>query len=330
MKMGMKVMLTNPTLDPTAKRTLEENGCEVTVAPEPGISEDALISMIHEHEIAGIYVRVEKITRKVIESCPTLKVIVENGAGVDNIDVAAATECGVQVVNLPMGPVVAVSEHTVALILALGRDLIREKANTKAGKWISADRKSFPMIELAGKNVLIVGLGNIGKTVARKLRGLDMNVGAYDPYVPAEAMEEIGIQKFEHLPEALPWADVVTVHMPLTPETKHMFAEKEFRLMKNTAFFLNIGRGPITEEADLAAALKQGEIAAAAVDVYETEPAVESPLFAQENCICTAHIAGCSKYGMANLAKMGAESLMAALSGQGSYSLVNKNVLEKK
>lgn len=323
--MGRNVLITNPTLHPKAKETLQELGFEVFIAQDP--SEQALIELINRHEIIGMFVRIEKITGNIFDSCPSLKIVVENGIGVDNIDVAAATRNGVMVANLSLGAL-AVAEHTIAFLMALARDLRSNDISTREGRWLSFNQPSFNSVQVLGSSLLIVGTGNIGQQVARRAIGLGINVLGYDPYLPRERMAELGMTKVDTLEEGLRQADFVSVHMPLTEQTRGMFSTRQFELMKDTAFFLNVSRGPIVDEKALYEALKTKKIAGAALDVFEQEPTpADNPLFTLDNILFSAHVAGTHRTLMEDQAKLGAEAIAEAIDRQGKYAL---NVVNQK
>lgn len=325
--MSETVLLTNPKFVPLAGQLLREAGYQVEIVPKADISEEELIQQIQNSKASALYVRVEKITRRVIENCPTLKVIAENGIGVDNIDLEAAAERGIKVLNLPMAPAQSVAEHTIAFLMALGRDLIPLHTETKAGHWPAA--RPSRAVEIAGKKLFILGFGNIGRLVAKKARGLDMQVMAYDPYVSSEDMKQHGVEKIEDYMQGLHEADFVSVHLPLTEQTTGMFGEEQFRAMKPGAYFMSMGRGPIVQEKALVRALSEGWIAAAAIDVYETEPpAADNPLFALENLIVTPHIAGLTVNAMETFARLGVASIIAGLTDGDGYNLANRRQLE--
>lgn len=328
--MSRNILITNPTLHPNAKQRLEELGFQVFIAQDS--SEDALIKQINEHEIVGMFVRIEKITGKIFDSCPSIQMVVENGIGVDNIDVAAATRNGVKVANLSLGAL-AVAEHTIAFIMALGRDLRWNDTTTRAGQWKSFNQPSFNSVQIIGSKLLIVGTGNIGRQVAKRAGALGMELLGYDPYLSAERMEEAGLRKVETLADGLAEADFVTVHMPLTEQTRGMFSTQQFGQMKESAFFINVGRGPIVDEQALYIALKNHEIAGAALDVFEQEPTpANNPLFTLDNILVSAHVAGTHKTLMADQAILGAESIAEAIDGGGRFALnvVNQRQLNER
>lgn len=323
--MSNTVLITNPTLHPKAKSTLEELGFQVIIAQDP--AEDSLIRLINDNHVIGMFVRIEKITEKVFDSCPSLKIVVENGIVVDNIDVEAATRSQVMVANLSLGAL-AVAEHTIAFLMALARDLRFNDISTRAGEWKSFNQPSFNSVQVSGSNLLIVGTGNIGQQVAKKAAGLGMNVYGYDPYVSDEKMKAVGLQKAETLDTGLSLADFVSVHMPLTETTRRMFSHSQFDKMKNSAFLINVGRGACVDQEALYHALVEKKIAGAALDVFEQEPTpADNPLFQLDNIILSAHVAGTHKTLMENQAKAGAEAIAEAIYQEGQYDL---NIVNKK
>ena len=286
-----------------------------------------LIRLINDNHVIGMFVRIEKITEKVFDSCPSLKIVVENGIGVDNIDVEAATRSQVMVANLSLGAL-AVAEHTIAFLMALARDLRFNDISTRAGEWKSFNQPSFNSVQVSGSNLLIVGTGNIGQQVAKKAAGLGMNVYGYDPYVSDEKMKAVGLQKAETLDTGLSLADFVSVHMPLTETTRRMFSHSQFDKMKNSAFLINVGRGACVDQEALYHALVEKKIAGAALDVFEQEPTpADNPLFQLDNIILSAHVAGTHKTLMENQAKAGAEAIAEAIYQEGQYDL---NIVNKK
>lgn len=322
--MSRNVLITNNTLHPKAAETLSALGFHPIIAEDN--SEDSLIELIQQNEVVGLFVRIEKITRRIFESCPSLKIVVENGIGVDNIDIAAASECGVAVANLSYGAL-AVSEHTMAILLALGRDLLRCNKTLRDGQWLSFNQPHFRSVQIAETNLLIVGTGNIGRLVAKRAAAFDMNIRGYDPYVPAEVMRSAGIEKESDFHAGLRWADFVCIHMPLTEQTYHMFSAEEFHQMKSSAFLINISRGAVVDEKALYNALVSGEIAGAGLDVFEQEPTpADNPLVQLENVLSTAHVGGTNATLMERLAILGAQSIAEAIDRKGLYALhiVNK------
>ena len=229
-----------------------------------------------------------KITADLLDDPGKLRAIARAGVGVDTIDVAAATRAGVVVMNTPGGNTVSAAEHTIALMLALARQVPAADATMKAGGW---DRNKFVGTQVTGKTLGVIGLGRIGQEVARRAQGLGMEVVGFDPFISTAKVEELGIKAAPNVAALLPQADFLTVHVPLTPETAGLIGAKELAAMKKTTRVLNVARGGIVDEAALAAALAAGTIAGAGVDVYTTEPApADHPLRSAPNVVLTPHL----------------------------------------
>ena len=321
--MKHNVLLIEPTIQPVGVDLIKEH-CELFMAPDGG--EETLIRLINEHNIEGVGTRVEQITEKIFSSCPSLKVVAQHGVGLDNIDVSAATSHGVKVLNVPDANYVSVAEHAIMFILALSRDLNTADRAVRAGNW--KFRETNIPNEIAGKTLLIVALGRIGRDVAKKAQGLDMNVIAYDAYVSKEQMSEAGVEKVESLEDGLARADFVSIHAPLTDETRGMISTKQFQQMKNGACLINLGRGPLVDGKALTEALKNGEIAAAALDVFEQEPPdVTQELFRLPNFICTPHFGGDTIEAKRRCSKKLAESMIEALDGGTPYNWFNRKAM---
>ena len=322
--MKHRVLLIEPTIQPVGVEMLKEH-CEVYMAPDG--KEETLIRMINEHEIEGVVTRVEQMTRKVIESCPSLKIIQQHGTGMDNIDIAAATEHGVRVQNVPDGNFTSVAEHVMMSVLAASRNLVQADHEVRKGNW--KFRETNIPNEVANKNLLIVGLGRIGRDVARKAQAFDMNILSYDPFVSAEQMNAIGVKKFDTLEDGLKEADFVTIQLHLTPETKGMMNAERFKIMKDTAVLINLSRGPVVNQKDLYEALKNHDIAFAALDVFEKEPpADDEPLFTLPNIIVTPHFGGDTYEAKQRISTKAAENMILALDGKDTYNWANRKAME--
>jgi len=237
----------------------------------------------------GLIVRsATKVTAELLENAPKLRVVGRAGVGVDNIDVEAATHRGVLVMNTPGGNAVSVAEHTFALMLAMARSVPQSNASIHAGRW---EKSGASGTELRGKTLGLVGLGRVGTEVARRARGLEMKVLAYDPYVTPAAAREVDVELVA-LDELLKRADVISLHTSLSAATEKMFNAAAFAKMKRGARLVNCARGELIDEAALAEALKSGQLASAAVDTFAEEPPKNSPLIGLPNLIATPHIAG--------------------------------------
>lgn len=257
------------------------------VIAKPGLKEEDLIQALQGCE--ALIVRSQtKVTKAVIQAVSSLKVIGRAGVGIDNVDVEAATERGIIVMNAPGGNTISTAEHALSLLLSTARTIPQAHASTKAGKW---DRKKFEGVELHQKTLAILGMGRIGTEVARRAIAFGMKVLVYDPYLSASKARSLHIELVEQLSDLLPHADFITVHMPLTEETKYILGEKELPLLKHGVRIINCARGGLIDEAALIKGLTRGQIAGAALDVFEEEPLPEnSPLRGLDSLILTPHL----------------------------------------
>ncbi len=277
----------------------------------------------HQHlpEAEAMLVRsAAKVTREVIAKAPKLRVIGRAGVGVDNVDLAAATEAGVLVMNTPGGNAVSVAEHTLALMLAMARSIPQASASTKSGKW---EKKKFLGHELRGKTIGIVGLGSIGREVARRALPFEMKIVAYDPYVNAQTAADLGIQLVD-LPALYAESDYVTLHVALTSETIHMLNHDAFARMKPGVRIVNCARGELIDAEALTAAVQSGKVAGAAIDVFQVEPpAAGEPLLALDSVIATPHIGGSTEEAQEIVGVRIAEQLMEYLKNGVALNAVN-------
>jgi len=279
----MPKVLIADKLSPAAVRIFRDRGIEVDV--RTGLKPAELRAIIGAYD--GLAVRsATKVTRELMEVAPRLKVVGRAGIGVDNIDVTSATARGIVVMNTPFGNAITTAEHAIALMFALARQIPEASASTKAGKW---EKNRFMGVELFGKTLGLIGCGNIGSIVADRALGLKMKVVAYDPYLTDQRALDLGVEKVE-LHELLQRADFVSLHAPLTEQTRNILSRENIARMKPGARLINCARGGLVDEAALYDALKSGHLAGAALDVFETEPATDSPLFTLENVVCTPHL----------------------------------------
>jgi len=304
---------------------LKSAGLEVDV--RLGLSGAELAAALRECD-AAIVRSQPKIGAAVLEQPGKLRAIARAGVGVDNIDVPAATRKGIVVMNTPGGNTVSAAEHTVALMFAMSRKIPAADAVMKAGGW---DRNKFVGTQLAGKTLGVVGLGRIGREVARRAKGLDMTVVALDPFVTAAKAAELGLQTSADLDSLLPRVDFLTIHVPLSAETKSLLGARELGLMKKTACVLNVARGGIIDEAALAAALKAGAIAGAGVDVFTVEPAsADNPLLKAPNIVLTPHLGASTVEAQENVAVEAAQLIADFLLKGQIANAVNMAALDPK
>jgi D-3-phosphoglycerate dehydrogenase len=298
----MPKVLIADKLSAAALAIFKERGIGADV--KVGLTKDELLKVAGEYD--GIAVRsATKITADVIKAARNLKVVGRAGIGVDNIDVPAATAAGVIVMNTPHGNSITTAEHAIALMMALARELPAANASTQAGKW---EKNRFMGTELTGKTLGLVGAGNIGSIVADRARGLKMKVIAYDPYLSPERAADLGIEKVE-LNDLLTRADFVSLHTPLTNETRNIVSADAINRMKKGARLINCARGGLVDEHALRAALESGHLAGAALDVFEEEPAKSNILFGNEKVIATPHLGASTMEAQENVALQVAEQI---------------------
>ena len=298
----MPKVLISDDLSPRAVDIFQERGIEVDV--KTGLGEDELIAIIGDYD--GLAVRsATKATKKVLEAAKNLKVIGRAGIGVDNIDVNAATQSGIVVMNTPYGNSITTAEHAIAMIMAMARELPAANASTQAGKW---EKKRFMGVEVSGKTLGLIGAGNIGSIVASRAQGLKMRVVAYDPFLSPERAEDLGIEKV-NLDELYARADFITLHVPLTDTTRNLIDKAAFAKMKKGVRIVNCARGGIVVEEDLLDALESGQVAGAGLDVFAVEPARENPLFGRDDVICTPHLGAATSEAQEKVALQVAEQM---------------------
>ncbi|MGE5506619.1 MAG: phosphoglycerate dehydrogenase [Actinomycetota bacterium] len=298
----MPKVLISDKLSPAAVQIFKDRGIETDV--KVGLAPDELKAIVGQYD--GLAIRSNtKVTAEILAAATNLKVVGRAGIGVDNVDVPAATARGIVVMNTPFGNSITTAEHAIALMFALARDIPQANASTHAGKW---EKSKFMGIELTGKTLGIVGCGNIGAIVADRAMGLKMKVVAYDPFLSAERAKDLGIEKVE-LDELFPRADFITLHTPLTSATRNIIDAKAMAKMKKGVRIINCARGGLVVEADLKAAIESGQVAAAALDVFEVEPAKDNNLFGMDKVVCTPHLGASTTEAQENVALQVAEQM---------------------
>jgi D-3-phosphoglycerate dehydrogenase len=269
----------------------------------------------------GLLIRsATKVTADVIEKATNLKAIGRAGVGVDNVDVPAATKRGIIVANAPESNVVTAAEHTMALLLALARNVPQAHAALTQGKW---ERSKWSGIELEGKTLGILGFGRIGQLVAARAKGFGMRIVAFDPFVSADRYKELGVIKAEDSDGVYAEADFLTLHLPKTPETEGWLDAAALAKCKDGVRVLNVARGPLIVDADLEAALDSGKVGGAALDVFRSEPVTEHPLFGRDNVIVTPHLGASTAEATDRAGFQAAEQVVAALTGGAVTTAVN-------
>lgn len=264
-----------------------------------------------------------KVTRQVIEAGKKLKVIGRAGVGIDNIDVDAATEKGIIVLNAPEGNTISAAEHAIALMTSLARNIPAADRSLKSGEW---KRSSFMGVELYKKTLGVIGMGRIGSEVIKRAQAMRMEVLAYDPYISESRAEKLGVT-LATLEEVLRRFDFITLHAPLTGDTKHMIGKAEIAMMKDGVRIINCARGGLIDEEALYEALKSGKVAGAAIDVFEQEPATDNPLCKLPNVIVTPHLGASTTEAQVNVAVQVAEQVLNALYGGPLVSAVNMPII---
>lgn len=322
-----KVLVSDPVSEDGLRALLDDPAVEVVVKTD--YTPDELAEAIADFDALVIRSQT-KVTADVLAKAERLKVIGRAGVGVDNVDVPAATRKGVVVLNSPEGNTMAATEHTWALLLALARKVCPADASMRQGKW---DRKKFTGTELYGKTLGVIGLGKIGGAVARRGRGFEMEVVAYDPFVTQEQATRMGIRLLP-LDELLKVSDFVTIHVPKTKDTANLINAERLATMKPTARLINCARGGVVDEQALADAVQQGVIAGAAVDVYSTEPATEdNPLIKAAlggciNLLLTPHLGASTEEAQMKVAVDVAEQIRDFFHGIPARSAVNMPALD--
>ena len=297
-------VLVSDKLSPTAVQIFRDRGIDVDFEPDLGKDKEKLLEVIGKYD--GLAIRsATKVTEKTLSAATNLRVIGRAGIGVDNIDRDAASKNGVIVMNTPFGNMITTAEHAIAMMFAVARQIPAASASTHSGKW---EKSKFMGVELTGKTLGVIGAGNIGGIVCDRARGLKMKVLAYDPFLGAEKAEKMGVEKVE-LDDLLSRADFITLHVPLTDQTRNVLSRENLAKTKKGVRIINCARGGLVDEEALADALTSGHVAGAAFDVFAVEPALENPLFDLPNVVCTPHLGAATTEAQENVALQVAEQM---------------------
>ena len=315
-----RVLITEHIAEPGIELLKEQPDVEVTYDPELFRNFEKILEIIPDYD-ALITRSGTPVTEELLERGKRLKVVGRAGVGVDNIDLEAASRRGILVVNAPTGNTLAATEHTMGMMIAAARLIpYAHKSLKEERKW---ERKRFMGVELAGKTLGIIGFGRIGSRVGIRAKAFDMKVIAYDPYIKREKAEKLGVELVDELEELLTRSDIITVHTPLTEETRNMITKREIEKMKDGVILLNIARGGIINERDLYEALVSGKVRAAAVDVFTKEPATDNILLDAPNIVVTPHIGANTFESQTNVAVIIANQVLSALRGEEVEFAVN-------
>ncbi len=316
---GMKVLIA----DQINEKGINELKEVAEVNVQTDITNEELINSIKDYHAIVVRSRT-KVTREVIEAANKLKIIARAGVGVDNVDVKSATEKGIMVVNAPESTSITVAEHAIGIILSLARKISIADKSVKDGKW---EKSKFMGMELADKTLGIVGMGRIGSQVASRCKAFAMDVLVYDPYITEAIASKLGV-KVVDLETLLRNSDVITIHVPLTPETKHLISQNEFETMKENAFIVNCARGGIINEDALYDALSNGKIGGAGLDVFEKEPPKDNPLLTLDNLVATPHIGASTREAQRDAALIVAKEIKRVFNGEPPKNVINMPVLD--
>ena len=301
--MAPKVLISDKLSD-AAVQIFKDRGIDVDFQPDLGKDKDKLLEVIGQYD--GLAIRsATKATEKIIAAATNLKVIGRAGIGVDNVDIPAASKKGIIVMNTPFGNSITTAEHAISMMMAVARQIPEANASTHAGKW---EKSRFMGVELTSKTLGVIGAGNIGSIVIDRALGLRMKVIAYDPFLSEERATEIGVEKVE-LDDLLGRSDFITMHVPLTEQTKNILSKENIAKLKKGVRIVNCARGGLVDEEALAEALKAGHVAGAAFDVFAVEPATESPLFNLPNVVVTPHLGAATTEAQENVALQVAEQM---------------------
>ncbi|OMF35195.1 phosphoglycerate dehydrogenase [Paenibacillus sp. FSL H8-0548] len=312
-----KVLVSDPISDLGIQQLVDAS--DVAVDKKPGLSEDELVAIIGEYD--ALLVRSQtRVTPRIMEAGKQLKVVGRAGVGVDNIDLEAATQRGIIVINAPDGNTITTCEHTFAMMMAVARHIPQAYMKTVNGTW---DRKSFLGVELRGKTLGVLGMGRIGSEVAKRAKAFGMNIMGYDPFMTEERAEKAGV-KLASVDEIVRNADFMTVHTPLTPETRHMIGKAQFEVMKPGMRIVNCARGGIIDEIALINAINEGIVAGAAFDVFEVEPPAEDhPFLSHPKVIVTPHLGASTVEAQENVAIDVSEQVLHILRNEPFINAVN-------
>jgi D-3-phosphoglycerate dehydrogenase len=307
---------------------MHEHACQVAFGHE-GDDTTTIARRVRQFQPDGIVVRKGKITREVLEASPRLRAVCKHGVGIDNIDVEAATELGIPVMITASANFESVAEHALALILTLLRNIHLQHAYTRSGGW---DKSSYQGADLLGKTLGLVGFGRIGRRLCELVEPFRMETLVYDPYLPSEQLPA-RVNQVTDLSAMLPLVDVLSIHVPLTPETARLIGRQELALLRPQAYLVNTARGGVVDEAALIRALQEGKIRGAALDTFEQEPPDPgNPLLGMDNVVVSNHVGGSSRDALTRMGVGAVRNVLDILSGKelDQASIINPEALESQ
>ena len=298
-------VLVSDKLSETAVQIFRDRGIDVDFLPDLGKDKEKLAEVIGQYD--GLAIRsATKVTPSLLEHATNLKVVGRAGIGTDNVDKEASSKKGVIVMNTPFGNMITTAEHAIAMMFAVARQIPEASASTHAGKW---EKSKFMGVELTGKTLGVIGAGNIGGIVCDRARGLKMKVIAFDPFLGEDKAKQMQVEKVEDLDDLLKRADFITLHVPLTDQTRNILSRENLAKTKKGVRIINCARGGLVDEVALAELLKSGHVAGAGFDVFAEEPAKENPLFGLPNVVCTPHLGASTTEAQENVALQVAEQM---------------------
>jgi D-3-phosphoglycerate dehydrogenase / 2-oxoglutarate reductase len=307
------ILVTGPRLDATAVTLAEARGAKLEFMP-PYANEASLIAAVQESGAEAILSRMGRVSAAVMAAAPALRVIAKHGAGVDNIDLAAAAERGIPVLSVPGGNAISVAEHTMASVLAVTKQLTTLDAGMRAGRW---DKPGFLGREIAGLRMGLVGIGAIARATARMAQGFGLRLAAFDPHAPEAVFKEAGVEQVADLEVLLSGSDILSLHCPLTAETRNLLDARRLALLPQGAVVVNTARGGLIDEPALLDALRSGHLSGAALDSFAAEPpAADHPFFGEPRILLSPHVAGVTAEAGARVARAAVEGALDIIEGR--------------
>lgn len=319
----MAKVLISDKMSPLAEEVFKKHDIQVDYTP--GLSPEELGKIIGEYD--GLAIRSStKVTKEILAKATNLKVVGRAGIGVDNVDLQAATDSGVIVMNTPFGNSITTAEHAIAMMFAVARQIPEASSSTHASKW---EKSRFMGTELTAKTLGVIGCGNIGSIVTKRAKGLAMNVVAFDPFLTVEKADDLGVRKVE-LDELFKHSDFITLHIPANDKTRNILNKEAFVQMKKGVYIINCARGGLVNEEDLLEALNSGQVAGAALDVFAVEPAKDNILFGNDKVVCTPHLGASTTEAQENVAVQVAEQISNFFNYQTVENSINIPAVSKE